>query len=260
LGRTGQQIDNGLIDEIKPMEFDFRSWAKVLREPTWYQHLVPEFKKLTTLWETDRSDYERSKEAIYDFFEQSLIEGTVALGSTGKDWDSERLPIDTIIIHHTSNPPGLRRSRLSAIELVRLYAPYYAAPYSERDKEISGKPIYSCHVRDGQPVFYPYHWLVRNNGSVEQLLFDHEIGWHAGNWAVNCRSVAVCFDGDFEDGQPSEAEIMAAVELMKARYPSVGRNHILGHCEINQKVTCPSRFFLSNGVKAGWKQELLSGR
>ncbi len=238
------------------MPIDFAKWEKAVQDPLWYKTLVPEFKILATLHDSDKALYEETKEAVYAFFEEHLIRGDLVLGEVGKDWDAERKPVDTIVIHHTSIEPGLTPSRLSAIELVRLYAPYYFKPYLEADKEIENQPIWSNHIRDSKQVFWPYHWFIREDGRQERLLNDEEIGWHAGKWEVNCRSIAICFDGDFETGRPSDNMLVSAARLIKERYPQVAQ-HIMGHSEINTKTTCPSVLFLSTQGRRGWKEDLL---
>ncbi len=62
------------------------------------------------------------KTSLYDFFESQLSRGNIPLGHGSGDLDLDRKEIDTVVIHHTSNPSGLSLSQLSAIELVRLYA------------------------------------------------------------------------------------------------------------------------------------------
>lgn len=235
---------------------NFTEWEQLLQDPLWYVSLASAFRELATLRQTDPSRYETLKEEIYDFFEGCLLSDTVALGDTGKPWDTERAPIDTVIVHHTSNLPGMRATRLSAIELIRLYAPHFANP-PEEDKEIAGQPIYSGHFRDGKQVFWPYQWLIRSDGRAERLLHDTEIGWQAGKWSVNCRSVALCFDGDFEHSMPSEIELRAAAAIIRNQYPAVSKDRVWGHCEVNTKTTCPSTHFLGTENQDGWKAKLL---
>lgn len=232
------------------MEINFKRWEEILKKPDWYFELVPEFKKLASLRNENKATYEKLKEETYSFFEEKLTGGQIALAETGKDWDKERKPIDTVVIHHTSNNPGLKEIRLSAIELIRLYAPYYFNPYLEADKHIQGQPIWSNHLRNGKQVFWPYHWSIKFNGSVERLLNDNEIGWHAGNWDVNCRSVGICFDGDYEESKPSEIMLGSAAKLIKEQYKNTD---VVGHNEINLKTSCPSKLFLD-----GWKYDLIS--
>jgi hypothetical protein len=233
-------------------DIDFATWESLVTEPSWYTGIVPELEQVYKLRESDSEEYENLKEQVYDFFEAQLKLGTIALAKTGPDHDAERLPIDIIILHHTSNPPGLSPGRLSAIELARLYAPEY---YQQYKRSGEAKPVYSGHFRQGRQIFWPYHWMIRQDGTAERLLNDEEIGWQAGDWDINCRSVAICFDGDFEKSTPSEAELASAREVIKTYYGNVTQDRILGHCEVNKDTVCPSQLFLG---KTGWKHRLLT--
>ena len=190
-------------------------------------------------------------EEIYAFFEQKLTIGEVAHGTKGPDWDRERKPHDTIVIHHTHCPTEITRERLSAMHLLRLYAANYASS-APSDYHVQGDPIFSSHFRGGKQVFYAYHWLVRMNGTTERLLKDHEIGWHAGNWEVNCRSIGIVLDNNFEDNTPPNAVLDGLAHLVREQYPHVSCEHIFGHREINKKTICPGNNFLG-----GWKRILL---
>jgi hypothetical protein len=234
-------------------------WEPILRRPDWYLTIIPEIEsfkrqRLATQTEPIR---DAVKTLLYDFFEGHLKRHTIALGRGG-GMDVERKPIDTVVIHHTSNPPGLSPERLSAIELIRLYAPYFLNPLSKQDEHLRGRPIYSGHVRRGQQVFWPYHWIVRNDGSAYRLLHDSEIGWHAGSWDVNCRSIAIVLDNDYEWGPPSEGELRGIARIIWNHYHFVSRSRILGHCEVTMKTVCPSRLFLDGGGHYGWKRQILS--
>lgn len=233
-------------------------WEPLLDKSDWYLTIVPEVEEIRKGF-ADKSEAEQDavKKELYDFFELHLKNGDIALEQNPPDTDAERKPIDTIVIHHTSNPSGMSKDRLSGMELLRLYAIQFYEPKSDADKNMKGKPIYSGHVRGGQQVFWPYHWFVREDGTVERLLEDAEIGWQAGNWDINCRSVAICFDGDYENSRPSDAELRAAVSIIKEHYPNVPKERIFGHREVNPKTTCPSNLFLSNGERRGWKVDLL---
>jgi hypothetical protein len=239
-------------DEIKAR------WAPLLKNPDWYLSILPELEKLRKqLNEKTDAEQEPLKVELYDFFAEHLIAGDIALDGDPPNADEERKPIDTIIIHHTSNPPGMTKERLSGAELIRLYAPEFAAPKYEVDKKKKGRPIYSGHFRDGKQVFWPYHWFVRHDGTVDRLLNDDEIGWQAGSWDMNCRSIAICFDGDFENSRPSDVELSAVANIIKDYYPQIAHDRILGHREVNLKTTCPSNLFLSDSAYRGWKDDLL---
>ena len=148
-------------------------WRPVLASDAhWYLTIVPQIQQWTDrLSRESISEQEESKKVLYDFFEERLSKQQILLGSGSGHFDTERKPIDTIVLHHTSNPPGLTSERLSAIELIRLYAPYFLSP-NIGDLSLKGQPVYSGHVRDGSQMFWPYHWIVRRNGTVERLLHD----------------------------------------------------------------------------------------
>lgn len=232
-------------------------WTELVKKPDWYLVIRPEYEKLKKQAE-ENGENQQLKEEVYEFFEKHLAQGGIALGDKGNNWDSERKPIDTIIIHHTKNSPGITKERLSAMILMRLYASYYAKPTDKEDESIVGKPIYSGHFRNGQQVFYPYHWLVRKEGSLERLLFDNETGWQSGNWEINCRSVAIVLDNNYEESYPSAIELSAIANLIKSQYNSVPKNRIFGHQEVKPNTTCPSKFFLSKDGQKGWKEDLLN--
>jgi len=238
--------------------FDENEWVEKIKNPLWYEEVPLVMRKMLALKEQDGELYGIERERIYQFFEKHLALGNVSLGESGKNFDEERKEIDTIVVHHTHGDDKMTKERLSAMELLRLYATFFANPTYEADKEIKGQPIFSGHFRDGKQVFYPYHWIVRKNGEVEPLLFDNEIGWHAGNWEVNCRSVAIVFDNNFENSTPSKIEIEFVAKLIKEKYPNVTKERIFGHREINTKTTCPSNLFLTEGDKKGWKEDLLN--
>lgn len=220
--------------------------------------MVPELNEMMeTLRREPTAVQDEFKGCLYDFFESQISRGNIPLGQGSGAFDVDRKEIDTVIIHHTSNPPGLSLSRLSAIELVRLYAPYFANPTAEGDRHLKGQTICSGHVRKGRQVFWPYHWIVRKDGRSERLLRDDEIGWHAGNWDMNCRSVAIVLDNDYEYGRPSDNEILAIARIIVDHYRQTSSRRILGHREVNPRTTCPSEFFMDNHRK-GWKSDLLS--
>jgi hypothetical protein len=231
-------------------------WQPLLSRPNWYLAVIPEIQTFMKCIRDEPDAVQTAcKLSLYDFFECHLAAGDFVLGRGMGEADAERLPIDTVVIHHTSNPPGLSAARLSAIELMRLYGPYFANP-PEAYRHLEGRPIFSGHERDGKQVFWPYHWLIRNDGHAERLLSDSEIGWHAGNWDINCRSIAIALDNDYEKGRPSELVLRTVAALIESRYEQVPITRVLGHREVNERTTCPSELFLSGPAGNGWKDDL----
>jgi len=240
------------------MILNFNEWDEIVKRPDWYKFFYKKLQELQELRLTKPDIYELNKEKIYDFFQRHLEMGDIFLGKTGKNWDLERKPVDAIIIHHTSNKPGISKERLSAIELFRLYCSTYANSKPKEDPDIYNQPVYSGHFRDGQQIFWTYHWLIRSDGLQERLLLDNETGWQSGNWDINCRSIAIVFDNDFENSSPSKSELESAAALIKSKYSLIPKNRIFGHREINSSTICPSNKFLSTHDFVGWKEELLA--
>ncbi len=228
------------------------SFREIVREPNWYERLSSLRGGLMLGAMAARNTVEfrgatggvrgRTSRLLVRAFTELMKEGAVNLGVAGPNWDADRQAVDTIVVHHTSRPPGIDLHELNALHLLNLYVPKYQHP-GEDAEEIGGLPIYSGHFdADGRPVFYGYHWLVREDGSHVRLLPDAAIGWQAGDWDVNTRSVAVCFDDDLEDARPSQPALNAAVEVIAEHYPQVALARILGHSAVVQTV-CPGKQF-----------------
>ncbi len=241
-----------------PEFFDKAKWLAAITQPDWYIALYPELKKMRALWEAEPGAARTApmKEAVRSFFESALSDGTLALASTGPNLDVERQPIDTIVIHHTSAEPGYRLSRLNAVQMLNVYVPYFNNPSISipGESRFKGAPLWSNHASGGRPVFYLYHWLLRMDGSLERLLNDDELGWHAANWDINCRSVAICLDNDYDRQDPSPELLQTLADFISELYPHVSAARIFGHVEVSRHVTsCPGTNFVD-----GWKSQLLS--
>ncbi len=223
--------------------FDEQKWYEAATTRyDWYKVIYPEFATILAANENaDTTQRNESRDAVYGYFEKLLNEHKVILGNEGKNWDEERKPVDTVVIHHTKGEGGMTWQRLDAMHLLRLYAKSYLNPSTE--KEIQGLPVYSNHFREERQVFYAYHWLVRADGTSERMLRDDQIGWQAGNWDINCRSVGICLDGDFEHTELPEAMIEATKGLISENYANVALAHIIPHKSANPNTTCPGDWF-----------------
>lgn len=230
------------------LQFERKYWEERLTFPDWYVRLEEELR--TLIFPVVRPDaaLKRFRHQVYELVEELLESGTLPLAQTGPQLDGERCPIDTIVIHHTTEELDIRLGKLSAIGLVRQYAFQYLVN-NVLGHTVRGEPIWSGHFLQGKMVFFAYHWLMRPDGTTERLLEDGYIGWHAGNWLVNTRSIGIAFSGDYEQSEPPSAQIEATVRLIREHYPQVASANILGHCEVVEGTTCPGGQFLN-----GWKR------
>jgi hypothetical protein len=230
-------------------------WREALTKPAWYLLLKDDFDRLEQLADKE-NDYDKRKKikaSAYRLVEEAVKNGQLPLAKKGNDLDAERKPIDTIIIHHTKNKPPMTLERLNAIQLLRIYGRYYANPNDPKEKHLKGQHVWSGHFYKSKQVFWGYHWLIREDGTGEQILEDSYLGWHAGNWDINTRSIGICIDDDLSDKVPSETVIASIAGIIRQHYPAVDKTKILGHCEVNEETACPGHLFTET-----WKRKLLS--
>jgi hypothetical protein len=233
---------------------DEQFWRKALTKPDWYLRLEEDFKRLEKIakQKEGQPDEKEVKGEAYELVEEALRNDMLPLAKSGDNLDKERKPIDTIVIHHTKNKPGMRLERLNAMQLLLLYGKQYAHPIDARLDHKLGDPVWSNHFYNGKQIFWAYHWFIRENGEAEQIMGDEYIGWHAGKWEVNTRSVAICVDDNLKDKQPDYIVIQKIAKIIKQHYPHVEPGNIIGHCEVNPKTECPGRLFNQT-----WRTELL---
>jgi len=236
------------------MDLDFRraDWEGRLIYPDWYIRVEDELRRLFFPVVHHDAQLKAFRHKVYELAAEMLESKRMPLAERGPDLDRERRSIDTIVIHHTEEEPGIRLGKLSAIGLVRQYAFEYLAD-DALGRHARGEAVWSGHFRQGEMVFFAYHWLIRPDGTAERLLEDTAIGWHAGNWAVNTSSAGIALSGDYETGTPPHTQIVAAARIIKEYYPHVDKESIRGHREVAAGITCPGAYFLH-----GWKQALLN--
>ena len=230
-----------------------QDYVYIFSNPQWYLQLQKELKEFFYDYDGKKENksrewLERRKEFV-KMVSELLEANQIALGNSGINWDKERLLIDTIVIHHTSTPANTPIIAINALGLIRLYA----LEYSKKDEEQFGQPVWSNHFYKEKPTFVAYHYIIKSDGSYEQILQDEQIGWHCGNWNYNRRSVAICFLDDLKEKLPTDKAIQSAQEIIK-KYSNC---NILGHREIKALTICPGNLFLG---KTGWKKLLIKSQ
>ncbi len=228
---------------------DKKFWENSLKKLDWYSLLQNDFNRLEELAK-DEKDYDKRKlikKDAYNSIIATIKNDSLPIAKTGDNLDIKRKPIDTIVIHHTNNKPDMTLEKLNAMHLMILYGKYYANK-SKKTKQ----PVWSGHFYNDQQVFWGYHWLIRSDGTTQQILKDNYIGWHAGNWDINTRSIGICIDDDLNDKEPSLVVIKSIAKLIKDNYPDVSLNKVIGHCDVYKKTKCPGRLF-----RESWRQKLI---
>lgn len=227
--------------------FDTTKWDALTQKLDWYTgELWDEIERL--MGEKDPELLKRNKLAIRDYFANRLWEGRVAI-ATGKEptcinLDVERKPIDTVVIHHTSNPEHQSLKLINAVQLLQIYIPYYRSNITGREAVLKGAPLWSGHFFKDKQVFWGYHAMIwRGSNQAQRILPDSAIGWHAGNWDINTRSVGVCFDDDFETKDPSDEALAACAKFIRKEWPQIKPENIITHRAAREAVgsatACP---------------------
>ncbi|MEW6332521.1 MAG: 1,6-anhydro-N-acetylmuramyl-L-alanine amidase AmpD [Pseudomonadota bacterium] len=152
-----------------------------------------------------------------------LVRGLRYVASPNCDARPEGAPVDVLVIHSISLPPGkFGGSGIEQLFCNRLDPdahPYY--------REISNLTVSA-------------HFLIRRSGEIVQFVPLHRRAWHAGQSCCEGRtrandfSVGIELEGTddlpFEDAQyVSLARLTAIVRRM---YPAITREHIYGHGDI----------------------------
>ncbi|OGC50247.1 hypothetical protein A2716_03495 [candidate division WWE3 bacterium RIFCSPHIGHO2_01_FULL_40_23] len=226
-------------------------------DPLWYRAVYQEIENIKAI--KNNRKRRSLKHTLLKITKRALKEGTIILGNKWYNWDQHRLPIDTIVLHHTSSSPTISLLELSAVELLNLYVKQYMT-----DEDVKDQKIFSGHYYLNKPedknamTFTSYHYLIRPGGKVTKIVEDSAFLWHAGNLDINKRSIAIAFAGKFINGEkPSKIALEVCAKLIKETYGFIQKDRIFGHCEVIRKdilgeTICPGESFISN-----WKQRLL---
>lgn len=97
--------------------------------------------------------------------------------------------------------------------------------------------IYDTTVRLVQdPAYVSWHYTLRSNdGHIAQHLKTKDVGWHAGNWYVNAKSIGLEHEGFLAQGGSWYTEAMYRTSAKLVRYLAkryaipLDRAHIIGH-------------------------------
>lgn len=152
-----------------------------------------------------------------------LLEDARFIPSPNCDTRPEGIPVDALVIHSISLPPGefggTAIERLFCNTLDAAEHPYYR---EIKDQEVSA------------------HLLIRRDGEVIQFVPLHMRAWHAGESVcegrprVNDFSIGIELEGS-DDTPFEEAQYRKLAEITKAvmrAYPAITRERIYGHADI----------------------------
>lgn len=132
-----------------------------------------------------------------------------------------RLEIDTIVIHHSDTKRdwdlGTALNAINNSHKDRLH------------KELNGN---GHHVA--------YHYLIAGGGKILYTRPEDEVGYHAGHWTTNRKSIGVCFLGKFEEEKPNPQQLTAARQLIREIKCRHKIKNIAGHRTF-KPTKCPGK-------------------
>jgi AmpD protein len=170
-----------------------------------------------------------------------LIQGVRYVPSPNRDARPAGAPIDTLVIHAISLPPG------------EFGGPGIEQLFCNR-LDPAGHPSYGA-LKD---LKVSAHVLIRRDGEIVQFVPLHERAWHAGRsycegrTRLNDFSIGIELEGDatqpFEDAQ--YAALARLTRALREVYPAITPAHIYGHSDI-----APGRK-TDPGPRFDWKRYL----
>ena len=110
--------------------------------------------------------------------------------------------------------------------------------------DVSAQTIHDWHLARGW-LGIGYHFVIRQDGTVERGRAEDTVGAHAGSTA-NGDSIGVCVVGNFEKYSPSSIQLLSLVKLIKDYLiPKYGALDVERHAD-HMATACP-------GSKFPWK-------
>jgi len=152
-----------------------------------------------------------------------LLDSARQLPSPNCDPRPTGAEIDVIVIHGISLPPG------------EFGGPWIDALFTN-SLDPEGHPYFReiCGLRVSA------HFLIRRDGEIVQYVPVAKRAWHAGDSSFDgrtgCNDFSVGIELEGVDDQPYEdvqyERLAAAVQALKAAFPAIGDECIVGHCDV----------------------------
>lgn len=124
--------------------------------------------------------------------------------------------------------------------------------HTATDGDVSAQTVHGWHLNQGWAGI-GYHYLIRQDGTIERGRPENVIGAHAGPEG-NTDGIGIALAGNFEVEKPSEKQIESLVELIKDILKRYGDLQIIGHRDV-MPTSCPGKLFPLEEVREMVKEE-----
>ena len=118
--------------------------------------------------------------------------------------------------------------------------------------EQSVEVIHNYHKNSLGYAGIGYHFYIRKNGEIYRGRPEDTVGAHA--YGSNNDSIGICFEGNFEEEQMTEAQIKSGKELVNYLKEKYNINKVQMHRDVNQ-TSCPGKNFKFDEIVAEIKNE-----
>jgi N-acetyl-anhydromuramyl-L-alanine amidase AmpD len=98
---------------------------------------------------------------------------------------------NSIVLHHTADSSG---------------APQYNKVWAYHNNGAGGRWPKGAGIS--------YHFMIERDGSVLSGRPEDSIGWHAGTYYWNLRSIGICLAGDFTKESPTKEQLVSLAKLL----------------------------------------------
>jgi len=91
-----------------------------------------------------------------------------------------------------------------------------------------------------------YHYIISGDGKFIQTRKHDEVGYHAGNLAVNKESIGICLTGNFDTEYPS----LEQMETLNKMIDTLEIKEVIAHRDIEGITkSCPGRNFTNKMIR-----------
>lgn len=118
--------------------------------------------------------------------------------------------------------------------------------------DVAAETVHGWHLKQGWAGI-GYHYLIRQDGTIERGRPENTIGAHAGPEG-NSDSIGIALAGNFEMAKPTEKQIEALVWLIRDLINRYGSLQVMGHRDV-MATSCPGKLFPLEEVKRKVQEE-----
>lgn len=132
-----------------------------------------------------------------------------------------------VIIHHTV---GWTLASINKSHKLRFY-----------DNQKNKQPIWKVNWKITDFPYIAYHYIVTRNWDIYQNRWHDQIWYHASNWYVNNRSIAISFDWNYENQELTVVQKEALQKILnKIKNEYKKEIKVYGHRDVwNDYTACP---------------------